>query len=46
MWIVLNYTQPEEVSYAYEELSKISPKFTIAAAFGNVHGVYKPGNVN
>jgi fructose-bisphosphate aldolase class II len=39
------YTQPEEVSYAYEELSKISPKFTIAAAFGNVHGVYKPGNV-
>jgi fructose-bisphosphate aldolase class II len=37
------YTQPEEVSYAYEELSKISPKFTIAAAFGNVHGVYKPG---
>jgi fructose-bisphosphate aldolase, class II len=39
------YTQPEEVSYAYEELSKISPRFTIAAAFGNVHGVYKPGNV-
>lgn len=39
------YTQPEEVAYAYEELSKISPKFTIAAAFGNVHGVYKPGNV-
>ena len=39
------YTQPEEVSYAYEELSKISDKFTIAAAFGNVHGVYKPGNV-
>ncbi len=39
------YTQPEEVSYAYEELSKISEKFTIAAAFGNVHGVYKPGNV-
>ena len=39
------YTQPEEVAYAYEELIKISNKFTIAAAFGNVHGVYKPGNV-
>ncbi len=39
------YTQPEEVSQAYEALSKISDKFTIAAAFGNVHGVYKPGNV-
>jgi fructose-bisphosphate aldolase class II len=39
------YTQPEEVAYAYEELSKISDQFTIAAAFGNVHGVYKPGNV-
>jgi fructose-bisphosphate aldolase, class II len=39
------YTQPEEVGYAYEELSKVSPDFTIAAAFGNVHGVYKPGNV-
>jgi fructose-bisphosphate aldolase class II len=39
------YTQPEEVAYAYEELSAISPRFTIAAAFGNVHGVYKPGNV-
>jgi len=39
------YTQPDEVAYAYEELSKISPRFTIAAAFGNVHGVYKPGNV-
>ncbi|MBD3750479.1 MAG: class II fructose-bisphosphate aldolase [Sphingobacteriales bacterium] len=39
------YTQPEEVSYAYEELSKVSPNFSIAAAFGNVHGVYKPGNV-
>lgn len=39
------YTQPEEVAYAYEELSKISPRFTIAASFGNVHGVYKPGNV-
>tara|TARA_R110001592_G_scaffold181716_1_gene424558 strand:- start:5380 stop:6447 length:1068 start_codon:yes stop_codon:yes gene_type:complete len=41
----LLYTQPEEVAYAYEELSKISNRFTIAAAFGNVHGVYKPGNV-
>ena len=39
------YTQPEEVAFAYEELMKISPRFTIAAAFGNVHGVYKPGNV-
>ena len=39
------YTQPEEVAFAYEELMKISDKFTIAAAFGNVHGVYKPGNV-
>lgn len=39
------YTQPSEVAYAYEVLSKISPNFTIAAAFGNVHGVYKPGNV-
>ena len=39
------YTQPEEVDYAYTELSKISKRFTIAAAFGNVHGVYKPGNV-
>lgn len=39
------YTQPEEVAYSYEELMKISPRFTIAAAFGNVHGVYKPGNV-
>jgi fructose-bisphosphate aldolase class II len=39
------YTQPSEVAYAYEELSKVSPRFTIAAAFGNVHGVYKPGNV-
>jgi len=42
----LLYTQPEEVAYAYEELSKISDKFTIAASFGNVHGVYKPGNVS
>ena len=41
----LLYTQPEEVAYAYEELSKVSNRFTIAAAFGNVHGVYKPGNV-
>ncbi len=41
----LLYTQPEEVAYAYEELSKVSQRFTIAAAFGNVHGVYKPGNV-
>jgi fructose-bisphosphate aldolase class II len=39
------YTQPEEVAYAYEHLSKISPNFTIAASFGNVHGVYSPGNV-
>src|SRR5690554_4532745 len=39
------YTQPEEVAYAYEELMKSSPRFTIAAAFGNVRGVYKPGNV-
>jgi len=40
------YTQPEEVAYAYEELMKISSQFTVAAAFGNVHGVYKPGNVH
>ena len=39
------YTQPEDVAYAYEKLSAISPNFTVAAAFGNVHGVYKPGNV-
>jgi fructose-bisphosphate aldolase class II len=39
------YTQPSEVAFAYEELIKVSDKFTIAAAFGNVHGVYKPGNV-
>jgi len=39
------YTQPQEVAYAYEELLKVSDKFTIAASFGNVHGVYKPGNV-
>ena len=40
------YTQPKDVAYAYAELSKISPNFTIAASFGNVHGVYKPGNVH
>src|SRR5690606_2256071 len=40
------YTQPQEVAYAYEELKKVSDLFTIAAAFGNVHGVYKPGNVS
>ena len=39
------YTQPEDVAYAYEELGKVSDRFTIAASFGNVHGVYKPGNV-
>lgn len=41
----LLYSQPEDVAYAHEELGKISPNFTIAASFGNVHGVYKPGNV-
>jgi fructose-bisphosphate aldolase, class II len=41
----LLYTQPEDVAYAYEELGKVSNNFTIAASFGNVHGVYKPGNV-
>ena len=41
----LLYTQPEEVAYAYEQLIQISDRFTIAASFGNVHGVYKPGNV-
>ncbi|QZE13115.1 class II fructose-bisphosphate aldolase [Halosquirtibacter laminarini] len=41
----LLYTQPEEVCYAYEQLMEVSPNFTIAASFGNVHGVYKPGNV-
>ncbi|MFM1932359.1 MAG: hypothetical protein RL226_1662 [Bacteroidota bacterium] len=40
------YTQPEEVAYAWETLGKVSDRFTIAAAFGNVHGVYKPGNVS
>ena len=39
------YTQPEEVAYAFEELRTVSDQFTVAAAFGNVHGVYKPGNV-
>lgn len=39
------YTQPEEVAYAYKELLEVSDQFTIAAAFGNVHGVYRPGNV-
>lgn len=39
------YTRPEEVAYAYEEMMKVSPRFTVAASFGNVHGVYKPGNV-
>ncbi|XOB62785.1 class II fructose-bisphosphate aldolase [Campylobacterota bacterium DY0563] len=41
----LLYTQPEEVCYAFEKLSEVGPNFTIAASFGNVHGVYKPGNV-
>ena len=41
----LLYTQPEEVCYAYEKLGEVGPNFTIAASFGNVHGVYKPGNV-
>ncbi len=39
------YTQPEEVAYTYEELKQVGDRFTVAAAFGNVHGVYKPGNV-
>lgn len=39
------YTQPEDVAYAYEKLHVVSDKFTVAASFGNVHGVYKPGNV-
>lgn len=39
------YTQPEDVAYSYEHLMKVSSRFTVAAAFGNVHGVYKPGNV-
>jgi len=41
----LLYTQPADVALAYKELSEVSPNFTIAASFGNVHGVYKPGNV-
>ncbi len=41
----LLYTQPEDVAFAYKELLQVSPCFTIAASFGNVHGVYKPGNV-
>ena len=41
----LLYTQPEDVAYTYEKLKAVSDNFTIAAAFGNVHGVYKPGNV-
>jgi fructose-bisphosphate aldolase class II len=40
------YTQPEEVAYAYEHLKQVGEMFTVAAAFGNVHGVYKPGNVS
>ncbi len=40
------YSQPEDIWYAYEKLSAISPLFSIAASFGNVHGVYKPGNVH
>lgn len=39
------YTQPDEVAYAYEQLKEVSDNFTIAASFGNVHGVYKPGNI-
>ena len=41
----LLYTQPEEVAYVYETLKEVSDNFWVAAAFGNVHGVYKPGNV-
>lgn len=41
----LLYTQPEEVAYVYEQLKSIDDNFWVAAAFGNVHGVYKPGNV-
>jgi fructose-bisphosphate aldolase class II len=39
------YTQPEDVAYAYQHLKEVGPGFTVAASFGNVHGVYKPGNV-
>jgi len=42
----LLYTQPEDVAYAYEQLKEVSDYFTVAASFGNVHGVYKPGNVH
>jgi len=42
----LLYTQPQDVNYAYEELSKISKNFSIAASFGNIHGVYQPGNID
>ncbi|MDE5284774.1 MAG: class II fructose-bisphosphate aldolase, partial [Candidatus Blochmannia sp. A2] len=42
----LLYTHPKDVNYAYEKLSKISKNFSIAASFGNIHGVYKPGNVD
>jgi len=42
----LLYTQPEDVAYAYEQLNEVSDLFTVAASFGNVHGVYKPGNVH
>lgn len=41
----LLYTQPEDVAYSYEQLSQVGTRFTVAAAFGNVHGVYSPGNV-
>ncbi|MSN97116.1 class II fructose-bisphosphate aldolase [Campylobacter sp. FMV-PI01] len=41
----LLYTQPQDVAIAYDRLNSISSNFTIAASFGNVHGVYKPGNV-
>jgi len=39
------YTQPEDVAYSFEQLKEVGPNFTVAASFGNVHGVYKPGNV-
>lgn len=40
------YTQPEDIWEIYQAFSKITPNFSIAAGFGNVHGVYKPGNVS
>lgn len=40
------YTQPEDIWDIYSAFSKITPNFSIAAGFGNVHGVYKPGNVS